>query len=177
MKTSPEDWWYPVACRVAKAIDKTAKSSNRPKRCETHLFLMKARKGLLLKFPSTPYIKSTTMLYFRHYLPEIRSRIKVPEFADEMKSDFTTSARSHRIASQINLMASLQEFFEYGIRMFGCGIKGAEILGEDSDWENLNEKLTIRKLLESLEDELLSEGISLHLPGGIMYLLFFKTWP
>jgi hypothetical protein len=97
---------------------------------------------------------------FDTFSSELEERIKVPEFADTMQNDFSTSSPSHKIASQINLMASLQEFFTYQMGMSGCGIKGVEMLGKVSDWDKLKEKLDrVRKLLAPIEDKLKRQGL------------------
>jgi len=72
-----------------------------------------------------------------------------------MQNDFSTSTTTYRIASQINLMASMQQFFSFSMRLCGCGIKGLEMMGTQEDWEKLQMKLvTLKKELEPIRDSL-----------------------
>lgn len=50
---------------------------------------------------------------FQQFSDQLEKSIKVPKFATVMQNDFSTTSGPHKIASQINLMGSLQEFFEY----------------------------------------------------------------
>jgi Domain of unknown function (DUF4419) len=45
---------------------------------------------------------------FSDFSSEIKARIKVPGFATQMQNDFSTTTPSQQIASQVNLMASVQ---------------------------------------------------------------------
>jgi Domain of unknown function (DUF4419) len=77
------------------------------------------------------------------------------EYARAMQSDFSTSTPTHRVASQINLMASMQEFFTYEMAMYGCGIKAVELLGTQQDWDQLVIKLRqVKKELEPILNRL-----------------------
>ena len=69
-----------------------------------------------------------------------------------MIPDFTTTTNIHRIVSQITLMTSVQEFFEYSVGTL-CGIPAIEMKGTDADWTNLILKIkTLRKTLEPIEE-------------------------
>jgi len=72
-----------------------------------------------------------------------------------MQNDFTTSTVTHRISSQINLMASMQQFFSFEMGMCGCGIKSVEMYGEQEDWDHLVTKLReLKKQLKPIMNEL-----------------------
>ncbi|CAB9512648.1 expressed unknown protein [Seminavis robusta] len=86
---------------------------------------------------------------------QVQDAIKLPLFATEMKSSFSTSTATHVIASQINLMEGLQEFFEYSVSYMGCGLKRLEMMGTVEDWEHLREKFRrVRELLEPIKSHL-----------------------
>lgn len=92
---------------------------------------------------------------FNQFSTELHGRIEIPEFTNKMQNDFSTTKRQHQIASQINLMASLQEFFEYEVIDFGCGLRAVEMYGEESAWDKLNQKLAnIRAILEPIKDDI-----------------------
>jgi len=48
---------------------------------------------------------------------------------------------TQQITSQINLMASMQQFFKYEINLMGCGLKGLEMASTQADWDYLLVKL------------------------------------
>ena len=70
---------------------------------------------------------------------KIKENIKRTDYVDAMYSDFSTSAPTTRINSQLGLMASLQEYFEYAMALF-CGIPSIIMEGPVKDWEKLGEK-------------------------------------
>lgn len=83
---------------------------------------------------------------------KIQKSIKDPEFAAVMQNDFSSTTPSHRVASQVNLMATLQNFFEYEMILEGCGIKGVEMLGNQDDWDKLLTKFQkLRELLKPIQ--------------------------
>mmetsp|Transcript_49481 Transcript_49481/g.120111 ORF Transcript_49481/g.120111 Transcript_49481/m.120111 type:complete len:551 (+) Transcript_49481:874-2526(+) len=86
------------------------------------------------------------------FASEIESKVKVPDFVNAMQNNFTTSTSTHTIASQVNLMASLQQFFSYEMGLDGCGLKGLEMKGTVEDWEMLQKKLIkVREILRPIE--------------------------
>jgi len=71
-----------------------------------------------------------------------------------MMPDFTTTTSIHKIVSQITLMTSVQEFFEYSVNTV-CGIPAIEMKGTLEDWIKLREKIkALRKTLEPIEAEI-----------------------
>ena len=77
----------------------------------------------------------------------IQSNIKIPGYVDTIRSDFSTSTIDHRISSEITVMASMQNYFEYCMRT-DCGIPFIEIHGETEDWLNLKRKfINLKNLL------------------------------
>lgn len=72
-----------------------------------------------------------------------------------MQNDFSTSTSTHQITSQINLMASLQEFFDYEMGLLGCGIRGVEMLGKQEDWDKLLLKIRqLKKVLSPIVNDI-----------------------
>ena len=122
LRTSPEDWWFPVACRIAKAIDTAAKSNykstSEPVR---ELFVdHEGKKEIKVDLPVTNIYDIRYEDLFATFSLEIRQNIKVPAFADCMQSDFSSTTPTHKIASEINLMASMQQFFSYETGRYRC---------------------------------------------------------
>jgi hypothetical protein len=85
---------------------------------------------------------------------EISKNVKVPEYLDAVTADFTTTSPNVKMVSQISIMSSLQQYFEYGM-MTLCGIPAIEMLGSEKDWIRLGEKLqALRKTLEPITREI-----------------------
>ena len=86
---------------------------------------------------------------------KISENIKVPNFVDLMKSDYSTSTGTHVIVSEITIMASVQEFFEYEMGMSCCGIPSIEMEGTEEDWTRMKEKfLQLKELLEPIRERI-----------------------
>lgn len=155
LRTSPEDWWFLVACRIAKAADKAAKEDDN-NGAVRKMFVDHEGKENICVDVDVYYIEEVEYdSFFEKMASEITSRIKVPEYARSMQNDFSTSTTTHCIASQINLMASMQEFFSYEMGLCGCGIKAVEMIGEQEDWDCLLTKFQqLRKELEPIKFEL-----------------------
>lgn len=149
-RTSPEDWWFAVACRIAKAIDKAAKSKHNQEVRE--LFVdHEGKETICVDLDVFNIYEVDTEYFFSQMASEITGNIKVPGYAKAMQHDFSTSHATHCIASQINLMASMQEFFSYKMGLCGCGIKGVEMLGKQEDWNRLVVKIQqIKKELKPI---------------------------
>lgn len=112
LRTSPDDWWLAVAMRIAKAIDMAAKPHGSSKVRE--LFVShQGRDNIALELPVHTISEASYDILFASFGQELERRIKVPNYANAMQNDFSTSGSPHAIASQINLMASMQEFFSY----------------------------------------------------------------
>lgn len=89
---------------------------------------------------------------FDQFSQKIEENINVPEYVQQMIPDFSTTSVTHRIVSQITLMSSVQEFFEYLSRGL-CGIPFIEMKGTEKDWIDLGLKIKkLRETLEPLED-------------------------
>ena len=84
----------------------------------------------------------------------IAANITLPGYVETMTSDFTTTTPVQRSASQITVMNSMQEFFEYRILIL-CGIPSIEMLGAREDWVRLETKLNeLQAMLAPISGEL-----------------------
>ena len=115
LKTTPEDWWYTIIRTVAIAIDVNSKDDKVRKFFVNH----EGKKELVVLVDSISYMSSEH--FFRQMTNLIQSNIKVDGYVDTIISDFSTSTSTHRIVSEITVMSSMQEFFEYTC-MLMCGI-------------------------------------------------------
>lgn len=154
LRTSPEDWWMPVAIRIAKGIDKAAKAeAGKERQPVRDLFVdHEGKKTISVDLPVYTIDEIDCNSLFANISSQIDRGIKLKSFATGMQNDFSTSTGTHRISSQINLMASMQEFFHYSTGLCGCGIKSLEMLGEQEDWDRLLLKFQdLRKQIEPVQ--------------------------
>lgn len=158
LRTSPDDWWFPVACRIAKAVDSAANNSKFPsseKKVHDLFVSHDGKKNISIELPVWTVYEANYNQLFTAFSSELEQRIKVPKYTETMQNDFSTSSSAQTISSQINLMASMQEFFSYEMMCIGCGLRGLEMEGSVEDWEMLETKLkSLRKILKPIKNEL-----------------------
>ena len=145
VKTVPDDWWYTIIRTVAIAIDKNSKKN------ETRNFFVNfaGKKRLTVNVDRSNGIDYNS--FFHQMTNLVQSNIKVEGYVNTIRSDFTTSKSVHRISSEITIMSSMQEYFEYAMS-FMCGIPYVELLGTERDWLHLKEKfLELKSLLQPIE--------------------------
>jgi len=149
LKTSPEDWWFCITQKVAKAIDKNAKKP------EVRKFFVEHEGKKTLTVVVGPSIYGVDYSWFFDQMAnEIEKNINVPEYVNIMDTDFSESSSVQRIVNRVVLMASMQEYFEYGM-MLGCGIPGVIMQGKEDDWKQLLLKLNkLEALLKPIEKHL-----------------------
>jgi len=147
LRTGPEDWWYCIIQTVALAIDKNSKKKKVRKFFVEH----EGKKELEVKVGPTIYGVNYSW-FFEQISQEIAKNINVPDYVDKVKSDFSQSTKIHKIVSEVTLMSSMQEFFEFRM-VLGCGIPAIEMKGTQQDWERFCTKITeLRKTLKPIED-------------------------
>merc|ERR1719219_2145205 len=150
LRTGPEDWWYTIIQTVALAIDGNSKSNEVRK-----FFVQHEGKKELEVIVGPPPLKLDSIDYswlFDQFSQKIEQNINVPAYVNQMIPDFTTTTSIHRIVSQITLMTSVQEFFEYSMGTL-CGIPAIEMKGTAEDWMKLGEKIKeLRKTLKPIEN-------------------------
>ncbi|XP_031574447.1 uncharacterized protein LOC116308204 [Actinia tenebrosa] len=151
LRTSPDDWWFCVIRRVALSIDENSKNEAVRKRFVEH----EGKKELTVVDVSVENIYDVDYPYFFDSMSTLVSRnVKIPEYVDCVTANFTTSTPVKKIVSQITMMSSVQEYFEYNM-CIGCGIPAIEMTGTERDWRQLLSKLKdLRSLLQPIEKEL-----------------------
>ncbi|HEY0668079.1 MAG TPA: DUF4419 domain-containing protein [Sphingobacteriaceae bacterium] len=63
------------------------------------------------------------------------------ELINNLAADFTTTTPTVKVASQITIMESMKEFFNYKVVIIGCGIPEVTVKGSVKDWEKILERL------------------------------------
>ena len=149
LRTGPEDWWYTIIQTVALAIDNNSKNNQVRKFVVQHegkkeLEVIVGRGELNVEHIDYSWS-------FNQFSEKIEENINVPEYVQQMIPDFTTTTSIHRIVSQITLMTSVQEYFEYTASSL-CGIPAIEMKGTKEDWVNLVMKVkALRQTLQPIE--------------------------
>ena len=150
LRTSPDDWWFCVIKRVACAIDKNAKKGSVREMFVDH----QGKKTIEVEVPEDNIYTVDYSWFFDQIAKGVKENIKVPEFVDGMTADFSTTTAVQKMVSQITLMNSVQEYFNFGLKV-GCGIPAVEMVGTENDWSKLKSKLKVlRELLEPIENDL-----------------------
>ena len=62
------------------------------------------------------------------------------DIGQTITADFSTTGVTERITSQITLMESLKEYFEYVVVYMACGIPSVTLTGTPKDWQKVLEK-------------------------------------
>lgn len=60
---------------------------------------------------------------------------------NNLTSNFTTTTPTTQIASQITIMESMKEFFNYKVTFIGCGISEITVEGSVKDWQQILKRL------------------------------------
>ena len=133
---------------VAIAIDKNAKKN------EVRNYFVNHKGKKRLEVVVDPRNGIDYSLFFRQMTDLVQSNIKVPEYVETIRSDFSTSTSIHRISSEITIMSSMQAYFEYGILVL-CGIPFVELQGTEQDWNRLKQKFQkLKNMLQPIENDI-----------------------
>jgi len=143
LRTSPDDWWYTVVRRAALAIDNNANKDSVRDFFVSH----EGKKELRVELGSSLYTADYTW-FFQQMTNQVDANIKNKEYVRTMRSDFGTSTPENQIATNIAIMSSTQEFFQF-VGGIACGIPRVEMLGSLEDWEKL--KIKFQKLSSLLQ--------------------------
>jgi len=76
--------------------------------------------------------------------PEFTSQIAGftgKELIGNLSADFSTTTPTTLVASQITIMESVREFFNYKVMFSGCGISEVTVEGTVKDWEKILKRL------------------------------------
>lgn len=77
------------------------------------------------------------------------------EIAQILVADFSTTEMTERVASQITLMGTMKQYFNYQLIRIACGIPSVTLEGTTADWEHLLVK--INKLAPYVDDDWVKE--------------------
>lgn len=144
LRTTPDDWWITVVKTVATAIDENSKQEG-----VRDFFVHQDGKKTL-----TVIWKGDFSHFYNEMTDQLQSNIKLDGYVDTIRSDFSTSKDAHRIVSELMVMSSMQEYFDYEM-LFMCGIPFIDFVGTKEDYENLKAKLArLEQLLKPIEKDI-----------------------
>lgn len=89
-------------------------------------------------------VKDLSAIQWETIFPEFASQIAEftgKELIGNLSADFTTSTPSSLVSSQITIMESVKEFFNYKVTFIGCGISEVTVEGTVKDWEKILKRL------------------------------------
>ncbi|TKC08579.1 DUF4419 domain-containing protein [Pedobacter frigoris] len=114
-----------------------------PEKVRSQLVSFEGKKTLTVKRDLSK-LDNMTDFPWETLFPEFAEQIAGftgKELADNLSADFTTTTPTVRIASQITLMESMKEFFNYKVVFMGCGISEVTVEGSVKDWEKILKRL------------------------------------
>jgi len=153
LRTSPDDWWFTIVRRVALAIDNNSEKDSIKDFFVDH----EGKKELRVELGQSLYTADYTW-FFQQMTNQVDENIKKKEYVRTMRSDFGTSTPEHQIATNIAIMSSVQEFFQF-IGGIACGIPRVEMLGSLEDWEKLAQKFkNLSNLLQPIKADIGLDG-------------------
>jgi len=89
---------------------------------------------------------------------KVRENINRPDYVDLARNDFSTTTNQHLLVSNVAIMSSVQEYFEY-VLAIECGIPQIEMAGTLADLANLLQKFQdMEKLLEPIKEILMPKS-------------------
>ena len=135
----PEDVWFAILTQLSLYINKHAEELR-------HKFVAhEDRKELQVTRGGTRYTVD-----FGEMSEEMGRKIEENIIDQELKvwviPDFTTTTQQDIVVASVILMGSMQKYFNYKFKLL-CGIPSVTLLGEQSDWQKLLERLEKLKTL------------------------------
>lgn len=71
---------------------------------------------------------------------KIAENVKDPELRDWFMPDFSTTVQSDRVVAAVQLMGTMQKYFNYKMTLL-CGIPSVTLLGDRDDWQRILQRL------------------------------------
>lgn len=140
LRTSPDDWFFPVIRRIAQVVDENALHP------EVEAYLGRGRPKSELRVNFNRGFEKM----FEELSLQISKNLVTSEYAKVFEANFSTTTPNDRLVSQLILMSSVQKYFNFNTYI-ACGIPEVELLGTEEDWRNLIVKLQdIKKVLSPI---------------------------
>lgn len=132
----PEDIWFAVLTQFSFFVNAHAEE------LRSSFVAHDGKKGLILRDPEQPDMG----LMCRNMTKLIDENIVDPQLRAWILPSFTTTTRDDEVVASVIMMGTLQRYFDYVFDCTACGIPTVTLLGEKSDWEDIEQR--IEKLTE-----------------------------
>lgn len=127
----PEDIWFAILTQFSFYVN--ANSEKLRSSFASH----KGKKGLILRDPAQPDMG----LMCRNMTKLIDENIVDPKLRQWIMPSFTTTTINDEVVASIIMMGTLQNYFEYIFDCSCCGIPSVTLLGEVSDWVDIQTRI------------------------------------
>lgn len=134
---SPDIAWLLICQGFANHVN------NDPENVRSQLVNFEGKKTLTVE-RDMKQLKNLADFQWETVFPEFADQIAGftgKALIDHLSADFTTTTPSVLVASQITLMESMKEFFNYKVMLMGCGLPEVTVEGSVKDWEKILKKL------------------------------------
>lgn len=132
----PEDIWFAVLTQFSFYVNANAEE------LRSSFVAHEGKRGLILRDPAQPDMGSMC----RNMTKLIEENIVDPKLREWILPSFTTTTVNDQVVASVIMMGTLQKYFEYVFDATCCGIPTVTLLGELSDWEDIERR--IEKLAE-----------------------------
>lgn len=134
---SPDIAWLLICQGFANHVN------NSPEKLRSQIVNFEGKELLTVK-RDVSALKSLADFQWETVFPEFAEQIAGftgKPLIDNLSADFTTTTPTVRIASQITIMESMKEFFNYKVSFIGCGIPEVTVEGNIADWKKILKRL------------------------------------
>ncbi|CAH0022587.1 unnamed protein product [Clonostachys rhizophaga] len=157
----PEDIWFAILTQFSFYVNANSE------KLRSSFVAHEGKKGLVLRDSG----QADMGLMCRNMTKLIDENIVDEKLREWILPSFTTTTVDDEVVAAVIMMGTLQRYFEYLFDAFCCGIPRVTLLGELSDWEDIQRR--IEKLTEYGEEP--SRFCELLRPILQYMILSFKT--
>jgi hypothetical protein len=134
---SPDIAWLLICQGFANHVN------NSPEKIRSQIVNFEGKKTLTVERDISG-VKNLADFQWETVFPEFAEQIAGftgKTLIDNLSADFTTTTPTVRVATQITIMESMKEFFNYKVSFTGCGIPEVTVEGSVGDWKKILKRL------------------------------------
>ncbi|KAK2757951.1 hypothetical protein FQN54_004357 [Arachnomyces sp. PD_36] len=136
----PEDIWFAILTQFSYYVNAHSEE------LRSSFVAHDGKKGLIVRDPGQPDMG----LMCRNMTNLIDENIADPKLREWILPSFTTTTVNDEVVAAVIMMGTLQKYFDYVFDATCCGIPNVTLLGELSDWQEIQRRL--EKLTEYGEE-------------------------
>mmetsp|Transcript_11072 Transcript_11072/g.20128 ORF Transcript_11072/g.20128 Transcript_11072/m.20128 type:complete len:419 (+) Transcript_11072:42-1298(+) len=149
LELRPDDIWQAILTQLSFYVNGNAEA------LRDRFVDFEGKKTLVLQTGGTLFTADFGRVASVMVDTQIAANIKDPDLVKWLILSFTTTKENDRIVAAVTVMATMQAYFKYVMRM-DCGIPKVTLLGTVEDWQQLRAK--IDRLPEfDLQDKLMTK--------------------